>query len=126
MIMITGGAFQGKRGFVSSRFGLNEADMLDAGSADIGKLMTARCVYNFELAVKRIIEQGGDPVDFARRCDIGIVIINEIGCGIIPLDRSEREWRELTGRAGCVIAERSDAVYRLCCGIPVKIKGNDT
>ena len=52
-----------------------------------------------------------------------IVIMNEIGSGIIPLEKSERLWREQTGRAGCRIAERSDTVIRLCSGIPEAIKG---
>ena len=52
-----------------------------------------------------------------------IFIINEIGCGIIPLEKSERIWREQTGRAGTVIAKNSDTVVRIICGIPTVIKG---
>ena len=52
-----------------------------------------------------------------------IVIMDEIGSGIIPLEKSERLWREQTGRAGCRIAEYADMVIRLCCGVPEVIKG---
>ena len=52
-----------------------------------------------------------------------IVIMDEIGSGIIPLEKSERLWREQTGRAGCRIAGYADTVIRLCCGIPEIIKG---
>ncbi len=52
-----------------------------------------------------------------------IVIMDEIGSGIIPLEKSERLWREQTGRAGCRIAERSDTVVRICCGLLEIIKG---
>ena len=52
-----------------------------------------------------------------------VIIINEIGAGIIPLEKSERIWREETGRAGCILAENSAEVVRVICGIPVKIKG---
>ena len=51
--------------------------------------------------------------------------MNEIGCGIIPLEKSERKWREITGRAGCIIAERAETVYRVCCGIATVIKGEE-
>lgn len=47
-----------------------------------------------------------------------IVIMDEIGGGIIPLEKSERLWREQTGLAGCRIAQQSDTVIRVCCGIP--------
>ena len=123
MIMITGGAFQGKREFAKQRFGLSDSDMLNGGSCDISELTNARCVCNYELAVKRLIAGNIDPLDFTGKLNCDIVIMNEIGCGIIPLEKSEREWRELTGRAGCIIAERSDTVYRVCCGIPTVIKG---
>ncbi len=52
-----------------------------------------------------------------------VVIMDEIGSGIIPLEKGERLWREQTGRAGCRIAEYADMVIRLCCGVPEVIKG---
>ena len=125
MIMITGGAFQGKREFAKSRFFLTDAEILDCGTCAVSDIAKARCVCSYELAVKRLTAENIDPLGFTERLGCEIVIMNEIGCGIIPLDRGEREWRELTGRAGCIIAERADTVYRVCCGIVSVIKGND-
>ena len=123
MIMITGGAYQGKLEFAKRQFSLAESDIMDGGSCDISVLRTARCICNYELAVKRLISAGTDPIRFTDKLECEVVIMNEIGCGIIPLDKSEREWREATGRAGCMIAEKSETVYRVCCGIPKIIKG---
>lgn len=123
MIMITGGAFQGKREYVRQRFRLSDSDFLDCGKCSLTKLKNARCICNYELAVKRMLAVGIDPISAANELRADIVIMSEIGCGIIPLDKSEREWREMTGRAGCIIAERASEVVRLCCGIPKVIKG---
>ena len=52
-----------------------------------------------------------------------IVLLDEIGSGIIPMDKSERIWRETAGRAGCILAENAKTVIRLVCGIPTALKG---
>lgn len=54
-----------------------------------------------------------------------IIVSDEIGSGIVPMDKEEREWREETGRMLCKIAEQADEVYRVFCGIPTMIKGSD-
>jgi adenosyl cobinamide kinase/adenosyl cobinamide phosphate guanylyltransferase len=123
MIMITGGAFQGKTQYAKTRFGLSDSDMTDGAVCDITKLTNLRCIWHYELLVKRLIAENIDPIAFTQKLDCEIIIITEIGCGIIPIDKSEREWREMTGRAGCIIAERADQVVRLCCGIDSMIKG---
>ena len=51
-----------------------------------------------------------------------VVITNEMGSGIVPMDRDDRAWREASGRALCRIARASDEVVRVVCGIGVKIK----
>ena len=125
MILITGGAFQGKTGFARTLFSLSESDILDGGSCDITALQDAKCVRSYELVVRRLISENIDPLAFTEKLGCEIVIMNEIGCGIIPLDKSEREWREMTGRAGCIIAGQADEVVRVCCGIPTVIKGEN-
>ncbi|MBQ2910721.1 MAG: bifunctional adenosylcobinamide kinase/adenosylcobinamide-phosphate guanylyltransferase, partial [Clostridia bacterium] len=50
-------------------------------------------------------------------------IADEIGCGIIPLEKSDRIYREALGRFLCDLAAISDTVIRVTCGIPTFIKG---
>lgn len=51
-----------------------------------------------------------------------VIICNEIGCGIVPMDEAERAWRDRVGRVCALLAKRAEKVVRLCCGIPVIIK----
>lgn len=51
-----------------------------------------------------------------------ILVTDEIGYGIVPIDPFEREYREETGRIGCLLAEKSEEVWRVCCGIGTKLK----
>ena len=52
----------------------------------------------------------------------GIIICDELGCGVVPLERTDRAWREHTGRLCCQIAEQADRVDRIFCGIPMQLK----
>ena len=47
---------------------------------------------------------------------------DEIGYGIVPMDLFQREYREKTGRICTELAERSEEVYRIICGIGMRIK----
>ena len=123
MVMITGGAFQGKTKFAVEQFGLRENDILDGGSCGLSELQNAKCITHYELAVKRLLENGTDPLRSTEELSCEIVMMNEIGCGIIPLERSERVWREMTGRCGCMLAQHAEHVIRLVCGIPIALKG---
>lgn len=51
-----------------------------------------------------------------------IIISDEIGNGIVPIDSFEREYREKTGRLLIQLASIADEVVRVICGIGQKIK----
>lgn len=124
MIMVTGGAYQGKTDFVKSYYG---CEITDGEKCNFNNVFTNQCVNNFQMLIKRLIDDNQDVISFTEKlCNDNpniIVIMNEIGCGIIPLEKKDRIWREQVGRAGCIIAEKSETVIRLMCGIPLIIKG---
>ena len=51
-----------------------------------------------------------------------VVICNEVGSGIIPLKREERDAREATGRLCVLLAQKAERVVRVVCGIPIFLK----
>lgn len=51
-----------------------------------------------------------------------IVICDELGCGVVPMDPEDRAWRERTGRLCCELAKRADHVDRVFCGIAMRLK----
>lgn len=61
--------------------------------------------------------------EFARRSPRACVLIaDDISCGIVPLDRSERTWREASGRLLSSLAAQADTVTRIFCGLPLEVK----
>ena len=153
MILIVGGAYQGKLDFALSLTGYRTEDFADGKSCSLEELKEARGVSDFHEFVRRELEDAGkkrqmpspgsssgeDAAEreadftgaFARRLagalirenpDL-VIIADEIGCGIIPMDEKERIYRECAGRVCTELAAFSGKVYRVSCGIGVLIKG---
>ena len=125
--LVTGGAYQGKLDYVRSRFGLSDEDIVDGSTCDFEEVFRAKCIDSCHKLIERLIANGADCVQFTERLcaensDV-IIILDEIGCGIIPAEKNERKRREITGKCGCIIAQNSGEVIRVTCGIPVYING---
>lgn len=127
MIMITGGAFQGKKDCLKLLYNIPENEILNGAKCALNDAFIAAAVTNYHELVRRLINDGIDVIEFTQKLcrenKNAAVIINEIGCGIIPIEKSERIYREMAGKAGCIIAENSETVIRVFCGIPEAIKG---
>ena len=126
MILITGGAFQGKKAYAKKRFALKEQDMVNGADCTEAELLKARAVVDFQEYVRRVLKEGGDPSLLAEQLytenpDI-LVITNELGSGVIPANPFERQWREASGRAACDLAKYAAEVHRVVCGIGTVIK----
>jgi len=54
-----------------------------------------------------------------------IVVSNEVGMGIVPLNELARRYRDVAGSANQILAAAADEVYLCASGIPMRIKGDD-
>lgn len=54
-----------------------------------------------------------------------IVVSNELGMGIHPIEESARKFADLQGWMNQFIAQQADEVILMISGIPVKIKGEE-
>ena len=73
-----------------------------------------------------VLQDGQEPREFAQRfCEKqpdAVVVANEVGAGVVPMNREDRAFREAVGRALGVIAQKAESVTRCVCGIGVRIK----
>jgi len=109
MILVIGGAYQGKLDFVKNRL----------------KIENEKIYNNFHIQMKNWLDNGGNSEDFLEnifKANVDAVISDEIGCGVVPIEKNIRQWREAVGRALCVLAQNCDEVWRVQCGIGIKIK----
>ena len=112
MVLIIGGMAQGKLDFARRQLGVT--------AWSTGVLAAEDCVYGLQDILRAQPE--ADVDGWLRAHPDGGVICDEVGCGVTPLDRADREWRERVGRTCCRLAERAEAVYRVRCGLGARIK----
>ena len=98
----------------------------DGAVCSMEVIKSAGVLDHFHLLVRRWMQAGKIPADEMEKIlsdnpDI-VIITDEIGSGIVPLDVKECEWREVHGRICCQLAGRADAVFRVIAGIGQKIK----
>ena len=129
MVLITGGAWQGKTDF-AKKFLLEKEDrrlkIVDGSQAAEEDLRQADLFTDFHLWVARLLREDRDVYEAVNRMmeenPSITVTVNELGCGIVPVDAFDRKWRETTGRVCCLLAQKSTEVYRVTCGVATKIK----
>ena len=135
MIFIIGGEHQGKLNYALSLTEFKNEDVIDYSNMESLKLReiincNKTVLYNFNILIKELLRVYDDEEivkekinNMLKACRISVVISNEIGYGIVPMDKFERRYRELTGRICCDIAKESKEVHRVVCGIGTIIKG---
>lgn len=110
-VLVIGGRAQGKTEYVRKNWALSEEEI----GQEIG---AQKVIVHLERLVRR---DGGQAVlaKITARLAEGdcIVCCDEVGMGIVPTDRKEREFRDETGRVLCALAQRADRVVRVFAGI---------
>lgn len=122
--LILGGAYQGKRAYAEMIFpGLTWAD---GEEIPFREIENAAAIDRFHLLVKRWMLAGKSADDLTEKI-LGmnrkiIILCDEIGCGLVPVDAFEREYREAAGRVCVELAEHARRVDRVVCGIGMRMK----
>lgn len=111
MVLIIGGAWQGKLTWAVKEYHLQDADICDLAE---GFVPHRRCYTHLE-ALTRRGETAAFPPD-------AIVIAREVGSGVVPLDAGERLWRERHGAVLRALAGQAQRVVRIFCGLPEVLK----
>lgn len=110
MELYIGGRFQGKLNYVLTKRNIPER----------------RIWKDFHVWFREEMKEGGNPEaeaeEYLRSHPDAVVISDEVGNGIVPLDPFEREYRERLGRMLVKIAAGADRVERVICGIGQRIK----
>ncbi|MBP1736200.1 MAG: hypothetical protein H6Q60_81 [Oscillospiraceae bacterium] len=123
MILMIGGAAQGKLAYTLGHYQLTSSDV----AYDFESAGSKAVFYGLHQAVRALLSAGGDPSAAMERALLQnpglIVICDEVGGGVVPIDPVQREWREATGRLCCTLAAQADQVVRIFCGLPMVLKG---
>lgn len=109
MILITGGFAQGKRAYIEEKY----------------KGFSGEVIYLNKLA-KEMFDDGQDPIVYLTKLkEEGkevIIVSQEIGNGVVPVDKEVRIFRDKFGKLQIKVAALSDEVIRVICGLGQKLK----
>lgn len=124
MVLVFGGAYNGKLDFVKEKFNVNEDDIFYCGVNEIDFSKKVICglhkfTYNNILKDISSLQYIKENINLFKD---KIIISDEISSGIVPLKKKERMWREETGRCLQYLSKEASCVYRIFCGIPTIIK----
>ena len=118
MDLIIGGAYQGQLRYAMERFHLAPEEL---AYYDHGFDTSRRCICYLEQAVWAAVE-AGEPFVLPKLRPDAVVLCTDVSCGVVPVDKKQRLWREETSRAVCALAREADSVTRMFCGLPLRLK----
>lgn len=126
MILITGGSGQEKLAWACEKRNLSQDSVFvyngERGWPD--SMEQIQVLDKVHELVKQALLQG-KPLDSLAEQLAGpdrILILDEVGCGLVPMDPFERQYREAVGRLGEQLAKKASEVYRMSCGLAQKLK----
>ncbi len=127
MELVIGGYAQGKLNYVLGKHDVEERKIFDGEiPKNIENLKDTVVIDHFHNWMKLRIAQDGCPEKeifaFIEKCPDCVIISDEIGNGIVPIETFEREYRERTGRLLIELAKKAEVVERVICGIGQRIK----
>lgn len=124
MEMIIGGAFQGKSTYAEKYYPEIRWSLGSSVSED--ELYRAEGILGFHEFIRREMRAGKDVKGLAGKLieknpDV-ILVSDEVGYGVVPVDPFDRAYRETVGRICTELASFSTRVTRVVCGIGTVIK----
>lgn len=124
MVLIIGGAYQGKRDYAKSAFGLKDTDVYTCCGPEVD--FSGRCIDALEEFTYACTLEDTDPIAYFRdnraAWQDSILICRDLFCGVVPMDARQRRWRQITGRLCQYLAGEADQVSRIFCGLEQRIK----
>ena len=108
MILIIGGAGQGKLDYVLQKTGYGPAQVARTPEEARTRPVFAGLEDWPELDETALLEANPDV----------ILICDEVGCGVVPVEPAQRARREAVGRLCCRLAERAERVERISAACP--------
>ena len=126
MIFIIGGSYQGKQQFACEEYGLSEEDFFICTEETREIDLSRRAITHIERFALGCVHRGEEPKAFwqQHRAELEnkLLIADDVSCGVVPIDAAVRAWREATGRANNYLAQEAGHVWRVFCGLGMRLK----
>lgn len=120
MILIIGGAYQGKLDYAKSAFNISDEDVFTCNGGEID--FSKRCIYKIE----EFTCGYPDPIGYFKlhreEWQNSILVLQDIFCGVVPMGAETRAWRQNTGQLAQYLSKEATQVSRIFCGLEQRLK----
>ncbi len=127
MIFVFGGAYQGKLDYALQQFQKTQQDVYRCTRGNIQ--FNRPVIYGLEEFVLGCVEVGHEATDIlianAENLEDKIIIACDVSCGVVPMDKGQRAFREMMGRTMIYLSKQATEVHRVFCGLGQPIKISD-
>ena len=132
MRLIIGGTAQGKKEYVIRQLE-NQGQgfcVVDENSQELTQIPQETQVLildHLHLLIRKFGEEAASTFlsQTIEQCNASdrelIIICDEVGNGVVPLSKEERDYREHVGRIICSLAQEASTVERVICGIAQRL-----
>lgn len=124
MILIIGGAYQGKLDYAKSALGVTPEQVFACTGREID--FSKRCIYRLEEYSLACVRDGVEPAEemktFREQWKDSVLICQDISSGVVPMEAQLRQWRNANGRLCQYLAAQADQVIRIFCGLEQRLK----
>lgn len=124
MILIFGGAYNGKLEFIKRKYNISNEDIFFCKDEHLKydkKVISGLHIFTRACIINKI-----NSLDLLKKninlLENKIIICDEINSGVVPMEKLDREWREETGRVLQFLTQNSSHVFRIFFGIEEKLK----
>lgn len=124
MKLVFGGAYQGKLTWAREVYGLTQDQCCDCRE---GLPQGPKgCLYHLEAFSYACAKAGLDAAqEMEKHRDLwqnAVLVCRDIGSGVVPMDKTERAWREENGKLLRYLAKEAERVSRIFCGLEERLK----
>ncbi|NLL36966.1 MAG: hypothetical protein GX256_05535 [Fretibacterium sp.] len=128
MHLIIGGRYSGKRAYALTLFPEGVQVLIcDLAREQPEAVTEAGLAINLQEAVRTLLRRDTDATEFftarLERLRHSVLVGDEVGSGVVPVDPFERLWRDETGFLYQMLAREAERVDRVWAGIPTRLKG---
>lgn len=132
MQIVVGGAFNGKREYINQHLIGQDVQWIECREVESFPEASSKTIVvaGIEATIERYLKRPEEEVmqeimdtlhTYGKQSDV-IVIVTEIGRGIVPISSETRELRDRCGRLNQMIFKKSKKVTRVWYGLTEKLK----
>ena len=126
MVLIIGGAYQGMLEYAMEKTHYRSTDVYNCTRDKVEIDFSKRIINNVDELCYACLKADRNPVKYmaARRSKWAksVIILNDISCGLVPMDPTDRAYRESVSRMAMYLVSEADAVIRVFAGLGKRLK----